>query len=67
MNCVELYKAGQWAETPTGIGQKNFRKKIVVWARIAELQSMSRKGNCYDNSIMETFFGRLKNEMFFWT
>ena len=29
------------------------------------IQSMSRKGNCYDNSIMETFFGRLKNEMFF--
>lgn len=24
-------------------------------------QSMSRKGNCYDNSIMETFFARLKN------
>lgn len=23
-------------------------------------QSMSRKGNCYDNCIMETFFGRLK-------
>ena len=29
------------------------------------IQSMSRKGNCYDNCIMETFFGRLKNEMFF--
>ena len=28
-------------------------------------QSMSRKGNCYDNCIMETFFGRLKNEMFY--
>ncbi len=28
-------------------------------------QSMSRKGNCYDNSIMETFFGRLKNEIFY--
>ena len=28
-------------------------------------QSMSRKGNCYDNSIMETFFGRLKNEVFY--
>ena len=26
---------------------------------------MSRKGNCYDNCIMETFFGRLKNEMFY--
>ena len=24
------------------------------------IQSMSRKGNCYDNCIMETFFGRLK-------
>ena len=28
-------------------------------------QSMSRKGNCYDNSIMETFFGRLKNEVYY--
>ena len=29
------------------------------------IQYMSRKGNCYDNCIMETFFGRLKNEMFY--
>ena len=29
------------------------------------IQSMSRKGNCYDNSIMESFFGRLKNEMYY--
>lgn len=29
------------------------------------VQSMSRKGNCYDNCIMEIFFGRLKNEMFY--
>lgn len=28
-------------------------------------QSMPRKGNCYDNCIMETFFGRMKNEMFY--
>ena len=27
-------------------------------------QSMSRKGNCLDNSVMENFFGRLKTEMF---
>ena len=26
---------------------------------------MSRKGNCYDNCIMETFFGRWKNKMYF--
>lgn len=29
------------------------------------IQSMSRKGNCLDNSVMENFFGRLKTEMFF--
>lgn len=28
-------------------------------------QSMSRKGNCLDNSPMESFFGTLKNEMFY--
>ena len=28
-------------------------------------QSMSGKGNCLDNSVMENFFGRLKTEMFF--
>lgn len=28
-------------------------------------QSMSRKGNCYDNSIMESFFGTLKNEIYY--
>ena len=26
---------------------------------------MSRKGNCYDNCIMESFFGTLKNEMYY--
>ena len=26
---------------------------------------MSRKGNCYDNSVMETFFGRLKREIYY--
>lgn len=29
------------------------------------IQSMSRKGNCLDNCIMENFFGKLKNEMFY--
>ena len=29
------------------------------------LQSMSRKGNCLDNSPTENFFGRLKEEMFY--
>lgn len=29
------------------------------------IQSMSRKGNCWDNSPMENFFGKMKNEMFY--
>lgn len=29
------------------------------------VQSMSRKGNCLDNSPMESFFGTMKNEMFY--
>lgn len=27
--------------------------------------SMSRKGNCYDNAPMESFWGSLKNEMIY--
>ncbi|WP_143101157.1 IS3 family transposase, partial [Paenibacillus sp. 1_12] len=28
-------------------------------------QSMSRKGNCYDNAVMENFFGILKSEFLY--
>lgn len=28
------------------------------------IQSMSRKANCYDNAVMENFFGHLKEELF---
>ena len=30
-------------------------------------QSMSRKGNCHDNSVMENFFGLLKQEIYYGT
>lgn len=29
------------------------------------MQSMSRKGNCLDNSVMENFFGLLKSELLY--
>ena len=29
------------------------------------IQSMSRKGNCLDNAMMENFFGIIKSEMFY--
>ena len=28
-------------------------------------QSMSRKGNCYDNAMMENFFGIMKSELLY--
>ena len=31
----------------------------------SNFQSMSRKGNCYDNSVMENFFGIMKQEMYY--
>lgn len=30
---------------------------------IGIIQSMSRKGNCLDNAVMENFFGLLKSEL----
>lgn len=37
----------------------------AILAQHGVIQSMLRKGNCYDNSVMETFFGRLKTEMYY--
>ena len=38
--------------------QKRLKSKNIV-------QSMSRKGNCYDNAAMENFFGHVKSELFY--
>ena len=38
--------------------QALLKKKGIV-------QSMSRKGNCWDNAIIENFFGTLKSELFY--
>ena len=29
------------------------------------IQSMSRKGNCLDNAVIENFFGTIKSELFY--
>lgn len=42
--------------------QKSFQKSLEEHNI---KQSMSRKGNCLDNSIIENFFGRMKTEMFY--
>ena len=40
----------------------NFRQKLKERGMA---QSMSRKGNCLDNAVMENFFGILKSEFFY--
>ena len=37
----------------------DYRVLLTAWGMVA---SMSRKGNCYDNAPMESFFGTLKTE-----
>ena len=34
--CVELYRQGEWAETPEGIQERNFRLTIRRWVRIED-------------------------------
>lgn len=44
-----------------------YQMKRYQW-RLKEngiIQSMSRKGNCLDNSVIENFFGLLKSELFY--
>ena len=41
------------------------KKYVVKLAAKGISQSMSRKGNCYDSGIMESFIGVMKNEMYY--
>lgn len=55
-------------EAPMVHSDQGFQYQHASWQKLltdAEMtQSMSRKGNCLDNSVMENFFGHLKEEMF---
>ena len=47
---------------------QGFQYQHASWRTLIKdhggIQSMSRKGNCYDNAIIENFFGHLKTEMY---
>ena len=34
--CVELYRQGNWPNTPEGVNEKIFRKKIIQWYHVEE-------------------------------
>lgn len=64
-NAIEQQSPGQGLLVHTDQG---FQYQHSSWRdlikSIGGVQSMSRKGNCYDNAVMENFFGHLKTEMY---
>jgi putative transposase len=57
------------SDKPILHSDQGWQYQMAVYRRLLEnrsiTQSMSRKGNCYDNAAMESFFGTLKAEFFY--
>ncbi|MET4588815.1 putative transposase [Arthrobacter sp. 754] len=58
----------QPGQQPLVHSDQGFQYRHASWRTLIEgagaVQSMSCKGNCYDNAVMENFFGHLKEELF---
>lgn len=56
-------------EKPVLHSDQGWQYRMPLYRRLLKEQSvtpsMSRKGNCYDNAAMESFFGTLKSEFFY--
>ena len=53
-----MYRAGQWVDTPQGIGRKDFRKRIVQWSKIADLHgidSLKHSTTCKERTTEERY------------
>lgn len=55
-------------QAPLVHSDQGFQYQHVSWRQLlagaGATQSMSRKANCHDNAVIESFFGHLKEEMF---
>jgi len=64
-NALATLEDGQ---QPLVHSDQGFQYQHASWRTLLDaagaVQSMSRKGNCYDNAVMENFFGHLKEELF---
>lgn len=64
-NAIAWHKPGEGLMVHTDQG---FQYQHSSWRELIQsingTQSMSRKGNCYDNATIENFFGHLKTEMY---
>jgi transposase InsO family protein len=60
------FQKGAILHSDQGIQFTNLRYQEKL-GKMGLTQSMSRRGNCWDNACIENFFGHLKVEMPFWT
>jgi putative transposase len=55
-------------QKPLVHSDQGFQYQHTSWRKLLQdagaVQSMSRKANCYDNAVIENFFGHLKEELF---
>ncbi|WP_243695372.1 IS3 family transposase [Agromyces protaetiae] len=57
----------QRGQKPIVHSDQGFQYQHSSWRKLLKnraVQSMSRKGNCLDNAVMESFFGHLKDELY---
>ena len=67
-HCVRRWPRLEAGQKPLVHSDQGFQYQHASWRSLLQgagaVQSMSRKGNCYDNAVMENFFGHLKEELF---
>jgi len=54
-------------QEPIVHSDQGFQYQHASWRKLLKgraVQSMSRRGNCLDNAVMESFFGHLKDELY---
>lgn len=63
LKAIDLYlnKRNSYRETAKLMSAT--KSDIIKW--VAFTQSMSRKRNCFDNAVIENFFGLLKSELLY--
>lgn len=65
----EAFERLQPHEQPVLHSDQGWQYRMPIYGRLLREQSvtpsMSRKGNCYDNAAMESFFGTLKSDFFY--
>ncbi|WP_239075082.1 DDE-type integrase/transposase/recombinase [Bacillus paranthracis] len=68
MKTLKQAMRGRIKRCPSSLRSRKYlySKRISsVCQRKRHITSMSRRGNCHDNAVMESFFGHLKSEAFY--